>query len=114
MMKRTTLLLSLLATALTLVLFQVSYGVQHMEGELDSINRDILAHRQAIHVLKAEWSHLNEPERLRKLSIKHLDLGPLSATQIGSIADFPTVSATALPDDAIPQSVLPVKAEAPR
>jgi len=103
-MKRTTVLLVLLASALTLVLFQVSYGVQHMEGELGAINRDILSHRQAIHVLKAEWSHLNEPERLRKLAKKHLDLGPLSAAQIGTLADFPTAG-TATPKAVQPASV---------
>jgi hypothetical protein len=106
-MKRTTVLLALLASALTLVLFQVSYGVQHMEGELGKINNDILTHRQAIHVLKAEWSHLNEPDRLRKLSKKHLDLGPLSASQIGAIGDFP-LAASAIPEDMVPRAIQPV------
>ncbi len=91
-MRRTTLILIFLAAALTFTLFKVKYGVQHLESELKSINRAIHSHQESIHVLQAEWSHLNEPERLRKLASKHLNFAPLSSSQIGSIADFPVSS----------------------
>ena len=93
-MRPTTLILILLAAALTFTLFKVKYGVQHLEDELSSLNRAINSHQVSIHVLQAEWSHLNEPERLRKLAAKHLDLTPLGSNQIGSIADFPVSAGT--------------------
>ena len=46
--------------------------VQTLERQLVSINRDIQEDIKTIHVLKAEWSHLNSPARLRKLALKHI------------------------------------------
>ncbi|MCW9033946.1 MAG: hypothetical protein OQJ97_06970 [Rhodospirillales bacterium] len=98
-MRQTTIILVLLAVALTFTLFKVKYGVQHLEEELSSLNRAIHAHQESIHVLQAEWSHLNEPERLRKLAAKHLDLTPLGSSQIGSISDFPVSVGNETPVD---------------
>ena len=94
-MRRTTILIVLLIAALTYTLFKVKYGVQHLESELNSINRAIHSHQETIHVLQAEWSHLNEPERLRKLAAKHLNFEALSSGQIGSVADFPITTGSA-------------------
>ena len=81
MIRRSTLLTFLLAVLIGLALFVVKYQVQDLEGTLTQINRGISDHRQAVHVLKAEWSHLNEPNRLRYLTARHLDLGPLENVQ---------------------------------
>ena len=62
-------------------MFVVKYQVQDLEDTLIHINREIYDNRQAVHVLKAEWSHLNEPNRLRYLIARHLDLGPLENAQ---------------------------------
>ena len=40
-----------------------------------------------IHVLNAEWSHLNEPQRLQKLAEKYLDIGPMKTEQIAAVID---------------------------
>jgi len=71
-----------------LALFIVKYQVQDLESTLSQINREISDHRQAIHVLKAEWSHLNEPNRLRYLTARHLDLGPLENAQFTRSSDL--------------------------
>ena len=63
-------------------MYQLTYDVIAMEGELAQRNRQILARQEAIHVLKAEWAYLNEPGRLQRLADRHLDLQPLSATQV--------------------------------
>jgi hypothetical protein len=70
-------------------LFHVSYRVQSLEDELTQVNREILRERETIHVLRAEWSYLNEPQRLAELSRRHLTLAPLSATQMMRIEDLP-------------------------
>jgi|GEM_PF-634814 len=62
---------------------------EELEKELNRINRDISEDIKTIHILKAEWSHLNNPERLRSLAQKHIDLNPVKAEQIISYAALP-------------------------
>ena len=57
MIRPSTLLIVLLAVSLSLTLFTVKYQVQDMEDQLFGLNRSITDDRQAIHVLKAEWSY---------------------------------------------------------
>ncbi len=89
MMKQATVLILLLAVALSLTLFTVKYRVQDLEQELASLDRSIAADRQAIHVLKAEWSLLDSPDRLRVLSEHYLGMRPITQRQIGSIENLP-------------------------
>ncbi len=88
-MRHTTALALLLAGILSLALFSVKYQVQDLEQELDALNRSIAADRQAIHVLNAEWSHLNNPDRLRVLSDRYLGLTPIEPEQLGAIDLLP-------------------------
>jgi len=88
MIRRSTLLSTLLAVSTGLALFVVKYQVQDLEDTLAKINREISDSRQAVHVLKAEWSHLNEPNRLRFLATRHLDLGPLENAQFARVSDL--------------------------
>ena len=64
-------------------------NVQKLEKELNSINRDIQNDIKSIHVLKAEWSHLNNPSRLRALATKHISLNPIQAEQIINYSELP-------------------------
>ncbi|MBP2315282.1 cell division protein FtsL [Azospirillum soli] len=63
------------------VTFQTSYEVQELEEKLGSLNRKIMAEQEAIQILKAEWSYLNDPMRLENLSRQHLALQPTEARQ---------------------------------
>ena len=63
--------------------------VQELENELNSINRNIQDDIKTIHVLKAEWSHLNNPSRLRQLAAKHISLNPVRAEQIINYSQVP-------------------------
>lgn len=94
MMGRTTLLCIVLAATLSLVLFLVKYEVKNLERALAGLDRAIAAERQAIHVLRAEWSHLNNPERLLGLATRHLGLVPLDPEQMRALSWLP-VRATA-------------------
>jgi hypothetical protein len=59
--------LSLIVVA-SYAMFHISYEVEQVENELRALNRQTLAEQESIHVLKAEWSHVNRPENLRELS----------------------------------------------
>jgi len=89
MIGRGTLLWLALAIVAGVGLFQVSYRVQSLEDQLTRVNRQILAERDTIHLLNAEWSYLNEPTRLAELAQRHLNLAPLGATQMVRIEDLP-------------------------
>ncbi|MGB0681678.1 MAG: cell division protein FtsL [Magnetovibrionaceae bacterium] len=82
MMKRTTFIAGLLAVGLGCSLFLVKYEVRALEQELDQLNRQLSADRQAIHVLRAEWTHLNDPERLKDLARRYLDLVPVDPSRV--------------------------------
>lgn len=88
MIRPATLLALLLAAALSLVLFAVKYEVQDLEAELTGLERGIVSEERAIHVLRAEWSHLNDPERLRDLAQRYLGMGPVSARQLETFDDL--------------------------
>ncbi len=70
-----------LAAAAGGVLFQTSYEVQELEDKLGSLNRQIMDEQEAIQILKAEWSYLNDPTRLESLASQHLQLQPTEARQ---------------------------------
>lgn len=63
--------------------------VQTLENRLVSINKDIETDIKTIHILQAEWSHLNSPSRLRKLAEKHILLNPIRAEQIINYSQVP-------------------------
>lgn len=55
-------------------LFFVKNRVQEISRDLRSVNSQILSEREAIHVLRAEYSFLTNPKRLKKLTEKSLSL----------------------------------------
>lgn len=61
---------------------QVARGIADLEGE-------IAREREAIGILRAEWSLLNRPARLQELAQKHLELKPVQAAQIKGYAEIP-------------------------
>ncbi len=97
-MRHTTLLFLLLAGALSVALFSVKYQVQDLEEELVNLNKSIIEERQAIHVLKAEWSHLNNPERLQALAERHLGMKPVDPSQLASFKDIERLNLPPLAD----------------
>lgn len=76
-------------TCAALAVFYVSQTVERLERELALQQRAILEHQEAIHVLEAEWSYLNRPERISLLAERFLALAPLSADHVVGINDLP-------------------------
>ena len=69
--------------------FILKNQVHDLEEELSKINQNITADMRNIHVLKAEWSILNTPERLRKLALEHASLNKIKAEQIINYSALP-------------------------
>ena len=63
-------------------MFMVKYDVQSLDRELAALERDARDHREAIHVLHAEWSYLNRPQWLTLLAKRHLTLEPVGPDQL--------------------------------
>lgn len=73
--------------------YSIKYQTSYRAEQIAKTKIEIKDERDAIAVLRAEWSFMTRPERLQQLSDKYLDkLKPLEVTQI--------VSAQSLPDRA--------------
>ena len=86
-MQRSTVLFFFLSLFMGFVLFKVKYEVVAVEQKLALILRQIKRENDTIHILKAEWSHLNEPQRLQKLAEKFLDIRPMKTEQIAATSN---------------------------
>lgn len=68
--------------ALAYVIYQVKYESRGLDAEIASIGKKIDEERDAIAVLRAEWSLLNRPERIERLAHKYLKLAPAKPAQL--------------------------------
>jgi len=107
LLKHTTVLCLVLAVGLALVLFFVKYEVQSLERELSEINRVLAEDRKAVHVLKAEWSHLTDPDRLRRLAQRHLEIVPVEPSQLGTLTDIDSLPPRPQKPGAEPSPAIP-------
>ncbi len=88
MMRTSSLVILLVAVAVGIGLFMVKYRVQDLEDQLVSLNRSIASDREAIRVLRAEWSHLNEPARLKVLAGRHLGMAAVPVETVATAAEL--------------------------
>jgi hypothetical protein len=101
-------------------LYNGVYRVKAQEHELEALKSDLTREAEAIRVLKAEWSYLNQPDRLQALAQRHLALAPTGASQITVLASLPlrssapslnepspVVEAEDLPERVVPQRAVP-------
>lgn len=84
-----TVLWTLLAMSVGVVLFVVKYEVKDLERRLADLNTEIHRNQESIHVLRAEWSFLNDPGRLRAQAEKHLAMKPLTPAQVATLDSLP-------------------------
>ena len=87
-MVRSILVWSVLCVAVAIGLLVVKQRVQEREDRLEALGNELAANDNAIAVLRAEWSYLNQPARLEELAIRHLGLEPPRPDQIRSVRDF--------------------------
>jgi hypothetical protein len=81
--------------------FKVKYAVQDIEEELNRVRKQIVVEHQEIHLLRAEWTSLNQPERLAELNRRFLSLAAIAPKQLQhTIEEIPLRPAPA-PADAL-------------
>jgi hypothetical protein len=87
-MRSSTLLWLFLAAICGGVLFYTTQRVTDGRARLAILDEDIRKETETIRVLKAEWSYLNQPERLEKLAREYLDLAPLKGRQFAKVSEL--------------------------
>ncbi len=71
-------------------LFHTAFQVSDLEDELAELNREILAEQESVHVLGAEWTYLNRPDRIEQLSNTLLpELERVRPTQVMHLEALP-------------------------
>ncbi|NBN63365.1 hypothetical protein GWI72_01825 [Microvirga tunisiensis] len=74
------------------VVFDMKMAAERSAERVAELKRQIVEERDAIRVLRAEWSILNQPDRLQGLVERYgeyLQLQPLDPKQIVKIEDLP-------------------------
>lgn len=78
--------LFIIAIAVTAIcafgLFQVKNNVKNLKKDLVELQRQISSDKESIHVLRAEWAFLNQPERIRELSQRYLGAQYIKYSQL--------------------------------
>jgi hypothetical protein len=92
--------------ALFVGLYELKAMVEDRERELAQIRRAIADEKETVQILRAEWSYLNQPERLQRLAASLPELKPAAGRQLTTIARWPdrwgAAGQEAMRDDAPP------------
>jgi cell division protein FtsL len=83
-----------LTIVVSLGLYGTSNRVQELSKQLRALNAQIEAEQTNIHVLKAEWVYLANPERIEAAARKYLAMHPTSLKQIARMDDLPEILPT--------------------
>lgn len=75
-------MLAVMAAGAGAVVFTVEQRVKERNRDLARLHRNIAENSQQLHMLRAEWEYLNNPERVRELTERYLDLEPPAALQV--------------------------------
>jgi cell division protein FtsL len=69
--------------------FMVANHVQQSEKKIRRLNAKIEFEQEGLRVLNAEWTYLNNPNRLAKVAAKHFGLQPVNGGQYITVAAIP-------------------------
>jgi hypothetical protein len=69
--------------------YSIKYETLYHAEQVVKLKGKVQRERDAIAVLRAEWAHLNRPDRLQAAVESHLDLKPMSVQQLARLADLP-------------------------
>ncbi len=79
----------MMSVVLAVVLYTVKYDAQVEIRRIKTLKVEIRQEVETIAILRAEWSHLNQPERLKRLAERYTKLMPLNASQIVTVNNLP-------------------------
>jgi hypothetical protein len=88
MIRPLTIVTCLLACGSGLYLYQSKHEVQLLDRTIERTVHDTSALREQSRLLAAEWTMLNDPERLRQFSDTYLSLKTITPSQFTSLADL--------------------------
>ena len=113
MIRPVTCLAFLLACGSGLYLYQAKHRVKVLDDQIAAVVKSTDTLREQTRMLNAEWTLLNDPERLRKLANQFLTLQTVSPNQFTSLADLDSRLPPPMPQGAPPASAAasPVVAE---
>src|SRR5271156_6006583 len=97
MIRPLTIATFLLACGSGLYLYQSKHEVQLLDRTIERTVRDTGALREQSRLLAAEWTMLNDPERLRQFSDTYLSLKTIAPSQFTSLTDLDSRLPAALP-----------------
>jgi len=69
--------------------YAIKYETMRYSAEIVKAQHAIQREKDAISMLRAEWSHLSRPTRVQALADRHLDLQNITVDQIVKVADLP-------------------------
>jgi len=107
MLRFVNICLVLALVALAYVIYEGKYEARALDEDIGGLRKEIETERDAVAVLRAEWSLLNRPERIERLAKKHLKLNPARPQQLVTIetvsdSDFERVRMDST-DDSLPE-----------
>ena len=70
-------------------LFTLKYQVKEKETELKRIHVNILKTKRDLHMLEAEWAHLNDPKRLKAIVTNQTNWQVIKSEQLVKVDDLP-------------------------
>ncbi|RME97786.1 MAG: hypothetical protein D6773_15310 [Alphaproteobacteria bacterium] len=90
-MRSLNLLLVTSLIALAYFIYDVKYETRELDARVAELRKKVRDERDAVAILRAEWSHLNRPERLQRLARKHVGLRPVAGSQVVSREQLPAL-----------------------
>jgi hypothetical protein len=82
MIRYSTFLCLIILACSVFTLFKVKFYAQDLRKDIIEIQNQINKEKMANYVLKAEWTYLNNPTRLKKLVTKYTNLQPIKLDKI--------------------------------
>jgi len=79
----------MMTVVLAVVLYNVTYDAQVYINRIKVLKVELRQEAETINVLRAEWSYLNQPDRLQRLAKRYTKLVPLDANQIVTVNNLP-------------------------
>lgn len=89
MMRTINIALILASLTMAFGLYRVKYDAAASVRQIAALRAGIAREKDTIDILRAEWSHLNHPERVERLAKKFLGLEMLGADQILRMNELP-------------------------
>jgi hypothetical protein len=99
-MKKLTLFSFFLSLVVCAAVFNLKAQVNALNTHISETRLAIAEAEQSLHVLRAEWAHVSQPEFLQYLVDNHTTLSPLNAQQFASVETLPTQTITTASESA--------------